>query len=116
MDTEIIVAIIVAFQVITVAVIGGIFNLMTKKAEDKREADRKDDLAYRAEREKRDALREERDEAIYNLILATATGTEVLLHKAHGDQLNGEVSDALNSIHSAKSTYNKLANKNMAHI
>ena len=116
MEPAVIIAIIGAAQAITVAALGGIFAHLTKKAEMKAEANREADLKYRKEREERDKLREERDEAIYNLVLAEASGTEVLLHKAHGDQTNGEVDDALSSIRSAKSAYNKLANKNMAHI
>ena len=116
MDPAIIIAIITAFQVITVAVIGGIFNYITKKAEKKVEVQRQNDLAYRAEREKKDQLLEERDEAVYNLLLSVANGTEVILHKVHGDKLNGEVEDAIKSISRDKSEYNKIANKNMAHI
>lgn len=105
MEAAIIVAIVALIQGVAVAVINGQMN---KVKEDNEE--------YRKKREKRDAERQERDEAIYNLVLANASGTEVLLHQAHGDRVNGNVDDALNSIHSAKSNYNKICNRQMAQI
>ena len=116
MDTGVIVAIITAIQVITVAVIGGIFNYFTKKAESKREAERQDDLKYRAEREEREAKRQERDKAIYGVVLTTAKGTELLLHHAHGEQLNGDVEKALLKMEGAIGHYNTIANENMAEL
>ena len=84
MEPAIIVAIIALIQGIAVAVI----NKQMNKVKD-------DNEAYRKKREKRDLERQERDEAIYNLVLANASGTEVLLHQAHGEQLNGNVEEAL---------------------
>jgi len=105
MEPAIIVAIIALIQGVAVAVI----NKQMNKVKD-------DNEAYRKKREKRDLERQERDEAIYNLVLANASGTEVLLHQAHGEQLNGNVEEALNSIHNAKSNYNKICNRQMAQI
>jgi len=105
MDVAIIVAIVAAFEALGVAVINGLITKSNKENE-----------AYRARREKSEEDRKERDEAVYNLVLANAVGTEVLLHKAHGEQLNGNVEDALNSIHDAKAEYNRICNKQMAHL
>lgn len=105
MDVAVIVAIVALIQGVSVAVINGLINKTNKENE-----------AYRARREKRDAERQERDEAIYNLVLANASGTEVLLHQAHGEKVNGNVDDALKSIHSAKSNYNHICNKQMAQL
>ena len=101
----IVVAIIGAIEGIGVAVIAGMFQRFTKSNEE-----------YRAKREARDAKREERDAAMYDLLFATANGTEVLLEAAHGEQLNGNVEDALSSIRNAKSSCNHLANQSMAKL
>ena len=95
MDVSVIVAIVALIQAVAVAIRNNKMNQVKEENE-----------AYRKKREKRDEERKERDEAIYNLVLANASGTEVLLHQAHGEKLNGNVEDALNSIHAAKSHYN----------
>ena len=99
------VAIIGAIEGVGVAIIAGMFSRFNKNNE-----------AYRAKREARDAAREERDASMYDLLFATANGTEVLLEAAHGDQLNGNVEKALASIRNAKSSCNHIANQNMARL
>ena len=105
MDATIVVAIIGAIEGIGVAIIAGMFARFNKRNEE-----------YRAKREERDKKREERDANMYDLLFATANGTEVLLEAAHGDKLNGNVEKALTSIRNAKSNCNHIANQQMARL
>lgn len=114
MPVEIAVALIGLIEALGVAVIGGIVQHQKKGAE-----------AYRAKREKEEAARAEEQQAaedrrtefitcMYDLAFATTLGTEVLLHQAHGDKVNGNVDKALESIGKAKGACNHLLNENMA--
>lgn len=103
MDTAVIVALIAAVQAVGVAVIGGLFAYYNKRA------DTRASEAAEVER-----MREEIDSCMYDLVFASANALEVLLHKAHGDHVNGNVDDALESIKSAKSECNHLLNKHAA--
>lgn len=98
MEPSIIVAIIGGIEAVIVAIIGGI---ITKS--------RKDDEEHQKQREERDA-------ALYALVVANASGTEVLLHQAHGEKLNGNVEDALNDIKNAKSEFNQIVNQQAAKL
>ena len=100
MDPTVMVAIIGAIEGIGVAVIGMFVSQMNKRNDE-----------YHKSREESDQKRKERDQALYDLVFADSTGTEVLLHQAHGDHLNGNVEDALKSIHDAKSKFNKIRNE-----
>ena len=105
MDATIVVAIIGAIEGIGVALIAGMFSRFNKRND-----------AYRAKREKQEEKREERDAHVYDLMFATANGTEVLLEAAHGDKLNGNVETALASIRNAKGNCNHVFNRNAAKI
>lgn len=100
MDPTVMVAIIGAIEGIGVAVIGMIVSQMNKRNDE-----------YHKRREESDQKRKERDQALYDLVFADSTGTEVLLHQAHGDHLNGNVEDALKSIHDAKGKFNSICNE-----
>ena len=103
MPVEVAVALIGLIEAIGVAVIGAIVQFNKKK-----------DEAYRAKREKDEEARTELIACMYDLTFASATGTEVLLHQAHGDRINGNVDSALESIDRAKSKCTHLLNKNAA--
>lgn len=105
MDSTIVVAIIGAIEGIGVAIIGGLISRYTKQTDQ-----------YRKAREEKDRLREERDACLYDLMFATAGGTEVLLQAAHGDEMNGNVDDALSSIKKAKSECNHVFNRQAAKL
>ena len=98
MPIEVLVAIIGAIQAIGVAIIGGLISLKTKA------------------RDKREEAREQRDACNYDLLFAVADGTEVLLQQAHGEQMNGNVDQALSSIRKAKSECNHLYNSQVAKL
>ena len=102
-EASVLVAVIGAIEAITVAIVGGLIARSNKKAEEIESA-----------RAERDDLREKRDACLYDLIFATAVGTEVLLQQAHGEKMNGNVEDALTSIRSAKSECNHEFNKQVA--
>jgi len=112
MDAGVIIAIIGAIEGVGVAIIGAMVARANRKSEEYRN--------QRAERDKeqdeRDKLREERDASLYDLVFATATGTEVLLHQAHGEKVNGNVEEALESIKKAKSECNHVFNRQAAKI
>lgn len=94
MDTAIVIAIIGAIQAVGVAVIGALVARSSKREDE----------------------REERDACLYDLIFASASGTEVLLHQAHGEQVNGNVDDALDQIKRAKAKCNHVFNRQAAKI
>ena len=111
MDVDVIVALIVLVQAIGVAVIN---NRMKRREESNAE--------YRAQREvkekerdkaekEREESRKELDVAILGLMFANAEGNEVLLHQAHGEQVNGNVDAALSHIQQAKARCNEVINK-----
>lgn len=109
MDPTVIVAVITAVQAVGVAVIGGLFAVYTRRAEE-----RADEVARK--RDESDRMRQEIDSCMYDLVFATANAMEVLLHHAHGDHINGNVDEALESIKSAKAECNHLLNKNAARL
>ena len=98
MEPTVMVAVLGLIEGIGVAIIGGLLSRSSRK------------------RAAEDEARRKRDEAIIDLALANAEGTEVLLHQAHGDHLNGNVEHALASIGKAKSAYNHLCNAQMAQL
>lgn len=105
MDSGIIIAIIGAIEAVGVAIIGALVARSNKRTEDAEKA--------RGEREQ---AREERDACLYDLVFASASGTEVLLHQAHGEQVNGNVDDALDQIKLAKAECNHVFNRQAAKI
>lgn len=105
MPPEVIVAIIAGVQAIAVAVIGGIIQLNAKKTE-----------RYREKKEEQEELRKSRDKALYELVFADSTGTEILLHHAHGDNLNGNVEAAIQSISNAKQNLRSICTETAANI
>lgn len=98
MDASVLVAVIGAIEAVCVAVVGGIIN-RNRKAD-----------------EQRQTMREERDSALYGLVFANASGTEVLLHQAHGERLNGNVEAAIDSIGTAKAKFNEVCNRQAAKL
>ena len=111
MDTAIIVALISAVQAIGVAVITALISRNRREAE-----------VYRAKREEQEKLakaaadeirnqREARELAMMNLLFADAEGTEVLLKKAHGESINGDVEEARYSIAKARTELNQFVNQ-----
>ena len=98
MEASILVAIIGAIEAVCVAVVGGIIN-----------RNRKQD-------EQHQAMKEERDAALYGLVFANAGGTEVLLHQAHGEKVNGNVDAALEGIGAAKAKFNEVCNRQAAKL
>lgn len=101
----IIIAVIGLIEGIGVALIAALMGRAEKR-----------NAAYRKERDERDKAREERDACLYDLVFATATGTEVLLHQAHGERVNGNVEEALESIKKAKSECNHVFNRQAAKL
>ena len=99
MDAEIVIAIIGAIEAIGVAIIGAIVTRANKRTAEAEKA-----------RGEREAAREERDACLYDLVFASASGTEVLLHQAHGEQVNGNVNEALGQIQRAKAECNHVFN------
>ena len=110
--TEVIVAVITLVQAIGVAIIAGLFSRNAKKTAEYRQKTEK----YRQIRAEKDRLREERDTALYELVLADSTGTEVLLHQAHGEKLNGNVESALHGIATAKASFQSICTSQAAKI
>lgn len=98
MTPEIMVALIGAVEAVGVAIIGGLINRNRREAEEQQTA------------------REQRDACLYDLVFSLASGTEVLLHQAHGERMNGNVDEALESIHKAKTECNKLFNRQVAKL
>ena len=122
-DNSVVIAQLGLIEVIGCAVITGIFGVVMKWQEKRRNKEREDDLEYRKMREEEEArykaellakekARKELDTARLNLSFATANGLMVLLHAAHGDQVNGNVDKAIESIDKAKGECNALTNKN----
>lgn len=105
MPVEVIVAIIGAIQAVGVAIIGGIITRNQKCNDEARKL-----------REQREAAREQRDAANYDLIFSVADGVEVLLEQAHGERMNGNVENALESVRNAKSRCNRLYNEQVAKL
>ena len=116
METEVVVALIVLAQAVGVAVINGIM----KRREESNAEYRQQREIREKERDKaadeREAARLKRDTCFYDLMFATAEGTEVLLHKAHGDHMNGNVEEALAAIQKAKSECNHFVNHQAAKL
>lgn len=105
----IIVELITTAGVIAVAILQLVMNRNTKQ-------DREENRKYRERREEEEAARIDRDAKLYALVFADCTGTEVLLHQAHGERLNGNVEAALSDIRNAKAELNAVCNVQMARI
>ena len=115
-DPSIIVGQLALMEGIGCAFIAGVFGLILKALDKKREREREEDLEYRNKREEQEKTRKERDATVYGVVLSSARGTQVLLRQAHGDHLNGEVEHSLQSIDDSISKYNKFSNENMAKL
>ena len=105
MEPSIMVAIIGLVEAVGVALIGGMLSRANKRSDD-----------YRKKVDEREKARVERDAALYDLVFASASGTEVLLHQAHGDHINGNVEEALASIKAAKAECNHVFNRQAAEL
>lgn len=105
MPTEVIVAFIVCAQAVAVAIISGLIQRNAKKSEE-----------YREKRDEQYELRKKRDKALYDLVFADSTGTEILLHHAHGDHLNGNVEAAIDSISAAKQKLKSVCTETVVKI
>ena len=112
MDAGIVIAIISSVEGIGVAVIGWFIAKSNRRNDN-----------YRKEREEREKEREEREhdaleatEASYNLLFALADGLDVLLRKAHGDNLNGDVEKAQKELNKAKGDLNHKCNEQLAKL
>ena len=105
MDASIIVAIVGGIEAIGVALIGALVAHANHKA---------DNHAKNAEASER--KRVERDACLYDLVFATASACEVLLHQAHGERVNGNVDEALDEIRTAKSECNRIFNRQAANM
>lgn len=105
MEPTITVAIIGMIEALGVAIIGGLLARSSKRSED-----------YQKQAAEREAKRVERDACLYDLVFATASGTEVLLHQAHGEHVNGNVDETLAEIHAAKAECNKVFNRQAARL
>lgn len=116
MDTAIVIAIIGAIQAIGVTIIGALLSRSNKRREEADDERKKREQERERERQEREYAREERDTCMYDLVFATASGTEVLLHQAHGEQVNGNVDDALGQLQLAKAECNHTFNKQAARI
>lgn len=116
MPVEVIVAIVGAIEAIGVAIIGAIVAAQNRRSEQYRQKREAEEAAEREEREERERLRLERDTCLYELVFATARGSEVLLHQAHGDRLNGNVDEALSSLREAMADCNRTFNRQAAKL
>lgn len=105
MEPTITVAIIGMIEALGVAIIGGLLARANKRSED-----------YQKQAAEREHAREERDACLYDLIFAVSCGTEVLLHNAHGEKVNGNVDEALSEIRKAKAECNHVFNKQAAKL
>lgn len=105
MEPTITVAIIGMIEALGVAIIGGLLARANKRSED-----------YQKQAAEREHAREERDARLYDLIFAVSSGTEVLLHNAHGEKVNGNVDEALAEIRKAKAECNHVFNKQAAKL
>ena len=114
MDATIVVAIIGAIEGIGIAIIGVIVSSINKKNEEYRAARDKREKEENAKRAEEHELMEEYELAKLELLFATANATDVLLQAAHGDHLNGNVEDAIESIREAKSECNHVVNRKAA--
>ena len=115
-DPSIIVQQIALMEGVGVAIISGVVALILKRMDKKREGEREADMQYRQRREQQEADRQQRDVKLYGVVMSTARGTQVLLHQAHGDNLNGDVEHSIKSIEDSISEFNKLANEQMAKL
>lgn len=105
MDAGIIVAVIGAIEAIGVALIGAMVARSNKRND-----------SYRQRREERERSALEATEASYNLLFALADGLDVLLRKAHGDNLNGEVEEAMKELNGAKSDLDHKRTEQLAKL
>lgn len=98
MEVAVVVAIIALIQGLGVAYINGVVTRDRKKEEEYVKA------------------HFERDKTTYELLFAMSDGLEVLLKKAHGDAVNGDVEEALNMVKIAKNKLNNLCNSQIARL
>jgi hypothetical protein len=96
-DTSIVVALISAVGLISVAIIEGL-NIRRRNTEAVEKQQDRDEQAKSLEMQR----------AMFGLVGATADGTQVLLLQAHGEKLNGNVTAALKDIECAKQDYNRV--------
>ena len=107
----VIIAVVALIQGIGVALVQGMMSRKERDTQDYRRQREEAEKERDKEREKREQSRKQLDVAILALAFATSEGTEVLLHQAQGEQVNGNVDSALESIHNARRTCNELINK-----
>ena len=110
-DTAVVVALVALVQAVGVAVINGLLNRRERSNEAYREKRERAEAELAKEQKERDDYRKELDVSLLGLAFASAEGTEVLLHQAHGEQVNGNVDAALDSIKRAKGRCNEIVNK-----
>lgn len=103
METAVIVAILGVIEGIGCSVIGLIVKRNNADSEE-----------YRAKREADEKKAKEVTKASIDLQFSMADCLDVLLRKAHGDNLNGEVEEARQSLKKAKGELNSHANTFLA--
>jgi len=110
-DTTVIVAIIGAIEGLGIALIGLLVSSINRKNEQYRSKREEREAKERAAQKEKEQLREEFEAAKLDLTFATANAVDVLLVAAHGDEINGNVESARDSITKAKSECNHILNR-----
>lgn len=105
MDASIVIAIIGCIEGIGVALIAGMLARNNRKNDE-----------YRARRDAREQESRKATKASYDLLFALADSVDVLLRKAHGDQINGEVAQAQKELTEAKDELNDICNEQIARL
>lgn len=105
MDASVVIAIIGCIEGIGVALIAGMLARSNRRADE-----------YRARREARDQEARKATKASYDLLFALSDAVDVLLRRAHGDNLNGEVDEARCELSEAKDELNDICNEQIARL
>lgn len=116
MDTPVIVAIIALCDTALGAVIAGLFSWLNHKNDKYRSKREAEEAEERRKREVEDAKAKRVNKAIIDMQFSMADCLDVLLRKAQGDRLNGEVREARTSLKKAKGRLNDLANEQLAEV
>ena len=96
--TELAIAIITSSLAAISAITSAWLSNRAAKSQEKAEKDAKE---YRTKRERL-------DKAKWKVLIATMGGVSLLLHQAHGEELNGNVEAALDEIDKAKYELNEV--------